>query len=78
MAYTVTIIKFILYEKDVHRQLTVKAVTTLGLDYGGVDILKSNRGRIVVEVNSNPGLKIEKITGINVAGEIVRYLTKNL
>lgn len=56
--------------------LAVKATKIIGLDYAGVDILKSDNKYYLVEVNSNPGLEIEKITGINVAEKIVQYCIK--
>ena len=56
-------------------EAAVKAVNILGLDSAGVDILRSDRGPLILEVNASPGLEgIETITGINVADEIVRHL----
>lgn len=52
------------------------AARTLGLDFAGVDLLKTPRGPMIIEVNPNPGLKIEDYTDQNVAGEIVRNLVK--
>ena len=41
----------------------------------GVDLIQSNRGPLVLEVNSSPGLEgIEKATGIDVADEMIQYL----
>ena len=55
--------------------LAVQAAQTLGLGVGGVDILQSARGPLLLEVNSSPGLEgIERTTGVDVAGEIVAYL----
>ena len=57
--------------------MAIKATKILGLDYAGVDIIKNKQGKLMlVEVNANPGLEIEKITNINVAGEIVKYCIK--
>ena len=39
------------------RKMAVKAVKILGLDVGGVDSIRSNRGPLLLEVNSSPGLK---------------------
>jgi ribosomal protein S6--L-glutamate ligase len=55
--------------------LAVQAAQTLGLGVGGVDILQSARGPLLLEVNSSPGLEgIERTTGVDVAREIVTYL----
>lgn len=58
-------------------EAAVKAATILGLDSAGVDILQSERGPLILEVNASPGLEgIETTTGINVANEIVLHLEK--
>jgi ribosomal protein S6--L-glutamate ligase len=50
----------------------------MGLNVCGVDILRSNRGPLVIEVNSSPGLEgIETATGKDVAGTIIEFLEKN-
>jgi ribosomal protein S6--L-glutamate ligase len=50
----------------------------MGLNVAGVDILQSNRGPIVMEVNSSPGLEgIETATGKDVADEIIRFIEKH-
>lgn len=60
------------------RQTAVKAAAAVGLSVAGVDILRSNRGPVVMEVNSSPGLEgIEKATGVNVADKIIRFIEKN-
>ncbi len=52
-----------------------KAARLLDLDIAGVDLLESNRGPLLLEVNSSPGLEgIEKATGVNVAGHIVNHI----
>jgi ribosomal protein S6--L-glutamate ligase len=44
----------------------------------GVDILRSNHGPVVMEVNSSPGLEgIEGATGKNIAGEIIKFIEAN-
>ena len=59
------------------RQTAVKAARTLGLVVSGVDILRSAGGPQVIEVNSSPGLEgIEKASGIDVAGALIKYLEK--
>ena len=56
----------------------LKAVKALGLQVAGVDMLQSERGPLVIEVNSSPGLEgIEKATGHDIAGEIVRFVERN-
>ena len=45
------------------------------MSVAGVDLIQSNRGPLVLEVNSSPGLEgIEKASGIDVAGKIIEYL----
>lgn len=57
----------------------IKAAKALGLHVAGVDILQSKRGPLVIEVNSSPGLEgIEKATGKDIAGEIVRFIERNV
>ena len=52
-----------------------RAARVLGLNIAGVDLLESNHGPLVLEVNSSPGLEgIEKASGVNVAGEIIDYV----
>jgi ribosomal protein S6--L-glutamate ligase len=50
----------------------------MGLNVAGVDLLRSERGPLVMEVNSSPGLEgIESATGKDVAGMIVEFIEKN-
>ena len=50
----------------------------MGLNVAGVDILRSERGPLVMEVNSSPGLEgIETSTGKDVAGMIIEFMEKN-
>jgi ribosomal protein S6--L-glutamate ligase len=47
----------------------------MGLNVAGVDVLRSNHGPVVIEVNSSPGLEgIETATGKDIAGMIVEFL----
>lgn len=56
-------------------ETAVRAAATMGLSVAGVDLLRSNRGPLVLEVNSSPGLEgIEGATGVDVAGEMIDYL----
>jgi ribosomal protein S6--L-glutamate ligase len=60
------------------RATAIKSAKAMGLNVAGVDILRSNRGPVVMEVNSSPGLEgIEGSTGINVAGKIIDFIEKN-
>ncbi len=54
-----------------------KAAKAMGLPICGVDIMRSNHGPLVLEVNSSPGFAIEKVTGRNVASKIVEYVEQN-
>jgi ribosomal protein S6--L-glutamate ligase len=49
----------------------------MGLPVCGVDMMRSDRGPLVLEVNSSPGFGIEKVTGRDVAGSIVDYIEQN-
>jgi ribosomal protein S6--L-glutamate ligase len=60
------------------RATAVKAAKIMGLGVAGVDLLRSSRGPLVMEVNSSPGLEgIETATGKDVAGMIIAYIEKN-
>ncbi|NCF09502.1 MAG: 30S ribosomal protein S6--L-glutamate ligase [Gammaproteobacteria bacterium] len=60
------------------RSTAVRAAKVMGLNVAGVDILRSNHGPVVMEVNSSPGLEgIEQATGKDVAGMIIQFLEKN-
>ena len=53
-----------------------RAARVLGLHVAGVDLLEAEHGPLVLEVNSSPGLEgIEKASGVNVAGEIIDFVT---
>ncbi|MFT4585763.1 MAG: ribosomal protein S6--L-glutamate ligase [Gammaproteobacteria bacterium] len=60
------------------RSTALKAANAVGLNVCGVDLLRSNDGPVVMEVNSSPGLEgIEKATGIDVASKIIEFIEKN-
>jgi ribosomal protein S6--L-glutamate ligase len=60
------------------RSTAVRAARVMGLNVCGVDLLRSNHGPVVMEVNSSPGLEgVEKATGIDVATKIIIFLEKN-
>ena len=57
------------------KESAIKASKVLGLSVAGVDLIQSNRGPLVLEVNSSPGLEgIEKASGVDVADKIIEYL----
>jgi len=59
------------------REIALAAAHTLGLDVAGVDILRANRGPLVMEVNASPGLEgIEKATGIDIAGRMIEWIER--
>jgi len=61
------------------RSTAVRAAKIMGLDVCGVDLLRSNHGPVVMEVNSSPGLEgIEKASSKDVAGQIILYIEKRL
>ncbi len=56
----------------------LKAARSMGLNVAGVDMLRSDHGPVVMEVNSSPGLEgIEKATGVDVAGSIIRFVERH-
>jgi ribosomal protein S6--L-glutamate ligase len=60
------------------RSAARSAARAMGLNVAGVDIIRSNHGPVVIEVNSSPGLEgIEQATGVDVAGKIIEFLEKN-
>lgn len=57
----------------------IKAAKAMGLGVAGVDMLQSDRGPLILEVNSSPGLEgIEKATGKDIAKTIIRYIERNI
>lgn len=60
------------------RAIAVASAKAMGLSVAGVDIIRSDQGPLVLEINSSPGLEgIEKITNVNIAGKIIEYIEKN-
>ena len=60
------------------RSTATRAAKKMGLNVAGVDLLRSNHGPVVMEVNSSPGLEgIESATGKDVAGLIVKFIEEN-
>jgi ribosomal protein S6--L-glutamate ligase len=60
------------------RKTAQKAAKAMGLPICGVDMMRSERGPLVLEVNSSPGSSIEKVTGKNVVGPIIDYIENNV
>lgn len=58
---------------DEERKTANRAAKAMGLPVCGVDMMRSERGPLVLEVNSSPGFAIEKVTGHNVAAQIIDY-----
>jgi len=62
---------------DKEQKVAIKATHLLGLDVAGVDMLRSTRGPLILEVNASPGLEgIEGTTGIDVAGKILELVER--
>lgn len=61
------------------RLTAIRAAKTMGLNVAGVDLLRSNHGPVVMEVNSSPGLEgIENATGKDIAGMQIEFIEKRL
>ena len=61
------------------RATAVRAAKIMGLNVCGVDLLRSDRGPLVMEVNSSPGLEgIEKTSGKDIAGLMIAYIEKSI
>lgn len=58
-------------------RVALKAAKAMGLHIAGVDLMRSDRGPLVLEVNASPGFGIEKVTGRDVAGKIIDYVEHN-
>ncbi len=60
------------------RSVAIRSAKAMGLSIAGVDLLRSDHGPVVMEVNSSPGLEgIEKATGVDVATKIIEFVEKN-
>jgi len=60
------------------RKTAQKAAKAMGLPICGVDMMRSDKGPLVLEVNASPGFGIEKVSGRNVAGKIIEYVEQNI
>ena len=56
--------------------LALRSIQAFGLDYAGVDIIDSNRGPLVLEVNPSPGFAVGRISGIDIAQLVFKYVTR--
>jgi len=66
--------KVVITEKE--KQMALNATRALGLKLAGIDIMRTRKGPLVLEVNSSPGFEgLEKITGLNIARKIVDFAT---
>lgn len=60
------------------RTIAIAAAKTMGLKVAGVDLVRSNHGPLILEINSSPGLEgIEKTTQVNIASKIIQYIEKH-
>lgn len=60
------------------REIAIKSAKIMGLNVAGVDLLRSDRGPLVIEVNSSPGLEcIEKTSEKDIAGMIIEFIEHN-
>lgn len=59
------------------RRTAIKAARAMGLPFCGVDMMRSSRGPLVLEVNSSPGFGVEKVTGRNIAEKVIEYIELN-
>lgn len=62
---------------DEETKTAIKAAKAMGLPICGVDMMRSSRGPLVLEVNSSPGFGVEKVTGRNVAAKVIEYVEIN-
>lgn len=62
---------------DEERKMAIKAAKAMGLSVAGVDLMRSARGPLVLEVNASPGFGIETVTGRDVASAIIEYVELN-
>lgn len=62
---------------DEENKMAIKAAKAMGLNIAGVDLMRSERGPLILEVNASPGFGIEKVTGRDVATPIIEYIEQN-
>lgn len=60
------------------RNMAIQAVEAMGLEFGGVDFIRSKTGPKILEINSSPGIEgIERTTGLDLATPIIKHLEDN-
>jgi ribosomal protein S6--L-glutamate ligase len=59
------------------RKMAIKAAKAMGLNVAGVDMMRSARGPLILEVNASPGFGIEAVSGRDVATPIIEYIEQN-
>ncbi len=59
------------------RKTAIKAARSMGLNLAGVDMMRSERGPLILEVNSSPGFGIEEVSGRDVTTPIIEYIERN-
>jgi len=68
---------YVVTPTEEEKRIAIKATTLLGLDVAGVDLLRSDRGPLILEVNASPGLEgIETTTDIDIAGRIIEHVER--
>jgi len=61
------------------RKMSIDAAKALGIKLGGVDLVRSDSGPMVLEVNSSPGLEgIERTTNVDIADKVIKYIEKRV
>ncbi len=64
---------------DDERKHALRACKVLGLEIAGVDVLRSDQGPMIIEVNASPGLEgIETTTGIDISEKIIQYIERKM
>lgn len=64
---------------DEERNMAIRTAHIIGLNVAGIDIMRSHRGPLIMEVNASPGLEgIEKTTKVDVATEIIKFIESGL
>ena len=62
---------------DQENQIAIRAANILGLNIAGVDLMRSDRGPLILEVNSSPGLQgIETCTNVDIASQIITFIER--
>ena len=65
-----------LHYPDDYTRLAIEATAALELEIAGVDLLETNEGPVVLEVNPSPGFEeLESVTGIDIANAIIEFIT---